>query len=161
MKTVSHGLLILDAAGELLLCHATGSPYWDIPKGGANEGESSAQAALRETCEECGLCFALDDLSDLGGFAYLPRKDLALHAVLSERVDTRRCRCTSFFTDRHGRLRPEMDGFRWTPIGDVPRRVGKSLAAVLTRDVALAELFSCLVAHGPPSKPRPPVEAGE
>jgi len=30
--------------------------FWGLPKGHVNPGESFAQAALRETCEETGLC---------------------------------------------------------------------------------------------------------
>ena len=39
---------MFDAAAELLLCHATGGRHWDIPKGMAEAGEGSAQAAARE-----------------------------------------------------------------------------------------------------------------
>jgi 8-oxo-dGTP pyrophosphatase MutT (NUDIX family) len=145
VKTVSHGILILNPAAELLLCHATGGSYWDIPKGGAAPGESSVEAALRETREECGLSLEADALVDLGRFAYRPNKDLALHAVLSARVDTSLCRCTSFFQDRWGRMRPEMDGFEWTAFAAVGERCAKSMAAVLTRALSLEELLARLM----------------
>lgn len=153
MSAISHGILVLNAAAELLLCHATGSRYWDIPKGAAAEGEGSAQAALRETREECGLLLDSDDLTDLGRFTYRPQKELSLHAVLVERFDARRCICSSFFHDRRGRLLPEMDGFRWTAFVDVPQRCAKSMATVLTQGLSLAELLARLDAVGSPIEP--------
>src|SRR3982751_6734490 len=108
MKTTSHGTVLIDADGELLLCHATGGKHWDIPKGAAGPGETSAQAALREAREECGLDLDPAALVDLGGFSYRPDKDLRLHAALIERVDPAQCVCSTFFTDRWGRVRPEM-----------------------------------------------------
>ncbi len=154
MRTISHGILVLNAGAELLLCHATGNRYWDIPKGAAVEGESSAQAALREAREECGLCLDPGVLTDLGRFAYRPEKELALHAVLTERFDTRQCVCSSLFRDRQGRLRPEMDGFRWTAFAEVPQRCARSMAAVLARALSLGELLASLVAAGPAIAPR-------
>jgi 8-oxo-dGTP pyrophosphatase MutT (NUDIX family) len=153
VRTISHGILVLNAAAELLLCHATGNRHWDIPKGAAVEGESSAQAALREAREECGLCLDLGVLTELGRFAYRPEKELSLHAVLSERFDTRQCVCSTFFRDRQGRLRPEMDAFRWTAFAEVPQRCAKSMAAVLTRALSLEELLARLVAAGPAIAP--------
>lgn len=131
MKTTSCGILVLDAQGELLLCHATGTAYWDIPKGGQHADETELQAALRETDEETGLAFAPDALTALGRFAYRPAKDLVLFATLLERIDTAALVCRTHFRDPWGRLRPEMDGFAWTPFADVPRRCAKRMAALL------------------------------
>jgi hypothetical protein len=39
MKT-SCGVLILNEFNELLLCHSTGNSFFDIPKGGKEEGET-------------------------------------------------------------------------------------------------------------------------
>ena len=52
MKATSYGVLILNEHGQLLLAHATGRQYWDIPKGGAEAGESPREAAIREVQEE-------------------------------------------------------------------------------------------------------------
>jgi putative (di)nucleoside polyphosphate hydrolase len=148
VKTTSHGILILSAAGELLLCHSTGNRHWDVPKGAAVDGESSAEAAARETHEECGLLIDPDRLLALGPFAYRPEKELVLHAVLVERFDSRRCVCTSLFRDRDGRLRPEMDAFRWTPFADVPQRCAKRMTEVLTVATSLPEVLARVTANG-------------
>lgn len=144
MKTTSHGVLVLDADAELLLCHATGGRHWDIPKGMAMAGETSAQAALREAREECGL--RLDPLRfhDLGRFTYRPDKDLWLHALLIERVDPSQCVCSTFFTDRWGRLRPEMDAFRWARFDEVPVLCARNMALVLTRKLSLPDVLARL-----------------
>jgi len=144
MKTTSHGVLIFSADAELLLCHATAGRHWDIPKGMAEPGETSAQAALREAREECGLDLDPLALRDLGRFTYRPVKDLWLHAVLIERVDPAQCVCSTFFTDRWGRQRPEMDAFRWVPFVEVPVLCARNMARVLTQDLALSEVLARL-----------------
>jgi putative (di)nucleoside polyphosphate hydrolase len=148
MKTTSCGILVFEPGGDLLLCHATGTSYWDIPKGAGEPGETPLQTALRETAEECGLVFSPPDLLELGRFAYRPSKDLALFAVLTERVDTALCVCSSHFRDRFGRDRPEMDGFEWVAPAQVPARCAKSMAALMTATLPLLPLFERLRARG-------------
>ena len=144
MKTISHGTILVDADAELLLCHATAARHWDIPKGLADPGETSAQAALREAREECGLAIDPRALRDLGRFTYRPDKDLWLHAALIERVDPAQCDCSTFFTDRRGRRLPEMDAFRWVPFVDVAALCAKSMALVLTSKLSLPEVLERL-----------------
>jgi 8-oxo-dGTP pyrophosphatase MutT (NUDIX family) len=151
VKTTTHGVLILAPSAELLLCHATGGRHWDIPKGAADEGESSIAAAVREAREECGLVLEPGALQPVGNFAYRPGKALVLYAVLNERVDPGRCVCTSTFIDRFGRVRPEMDAFRWTPFADIGASCAKSMALVLTTRMSLPALLERLLdsAAGP------------
>jgi len=47
MKALSCGILVFNPSSELLLCHATGTFVWDIPKGGGEPGETPLQTALR------------------------------------------------------------------------------------------------------------------
>jgi len=148
MKTTTHGILLLAESAELLLCHSTGNRFWDIPKGLADEGESSVAAAVREAREECGIAIDPAGLRPLGRFAYRPEKDLELHAALIERFDPATCVCTSKFVDRFGRTRPEMDDFRWTPFAEVGVRCAKSMAVVLTTLVSLPALLAQLLADG-------------
>src|SRR5690349_5120743 len=111
-KLVSCGVLLLDQAQRLLLAHATGQRHWDIPKGGPDPGEDHRDAAVRETFEETGVVIAPEALRDLGIFPYRPAKDLHLFVVRlgDDAPDVKACGCTSFFTDRFGRERPEADG---------------------------------------------------
>lgn len=148
MKTTSSGILVCSLQSELLLCHATGGSYWDIPKGAIEPGESASQTALRETAEECGLVFQADDLLDLGLMRYRPAKDLHLFGALTGPVDASRCRCSTRFRDRYGRERLEMDAFAWVPFGEVLRRCAKSMAALLGGTLPLDNVFRRLQQRG-------------
>ena len=145
MKATSHGTLLIDADAELLLCHATGGRHWDIPKGMAEPDETSVQTALREAREECGIDVDPDVLCDLGRFTYRPDKDLWLHAALIERIDTSQCVCSTFFIDRWGRLRPEMDAFRWVRFAEVAELCARNMALVLTQRLSLAQVLARLL----------------
>ena len=59
-RLISCGVIVRRAFGELLLGHATGRNYWDIPKGVRDDDETSMAAALRELREEAGI--ELDEL---------------------------------------------------------------------------------------------------
>jgi 8-oxo-dGTP pyrophosphatase MutT (NUDIX family) len=141
VKTLSCGILVLTPRSELLLCRATGTFRWDIPKGGSDAGETPLQTAIRETAEECGLRFEAQQLLELGRFAYRPAKDLHLYAALVDGVDAASCHCSSHFTDVWGRQRPEMDAFEWTDFARVPRRCARRMAALLTQTLSLPQLL--------------------
>jgi 8-oxo-dGTP pyrophosphatase MutT (NUDIX family) len=145
VKVISCGILVLNAHGELLLCHATGTFVWDIPKGGGDAGETTLQTAIRETAEETGLVFAADELLELGHFSYRPGKDLHLYAALRERFDAGTCRCSSRFTDLWGRSRPEMDAYEWTAFERVHRRCARRMAALLTHTLSLPRVLQLLL----------------
>jgi 8-oxo-dGTP pyrophosphatase MutT (NUDIX family) len=148
-SVVSSGILVFNAARELLLCHATGTPRWDIPKGVGEPGEDALATAVRETAEETGLVFEPDDLLDLGRFAYLRQKDLHLHAALMERIDLAPCRCSTLAPDGRGRMRPEMDRYAWVGFDALATRAGKSLVAVLTGKLSLPQVLADLEARPP------------
>jgi putative (di)nucleoside polyphosphate hydrolase len=122
--SVSCGTLVLDDAGRLLLCHVTGTPKWDIPKGMQDPGESELQAAVRELREETSLVFAPERFQELGRFDY--RRDKALHLYRVEVGATLRnldhLVCHSYFPHHQtGKPTPEMDGFRWATRDEVGR----------------------------------------
>lgn len=113
---VSCGTLIVNNAGQLLLCHITGTAKWDIPKGMQDPGESPIETAMRELREEAGLAFDACAFTDLGCFDY--RKDKRLHLFRVQAPEDLDCldhlECTSFFPHHvTGKPTPEADAFRW------------------------------------------------
>jgi putative (di)nucleoside polyphosphate hydrolase len=145
VKVISCGILVMNVQRELLLCHATGTFVWDIPKGGGNAGETTLQTALREAAEETGLVFVAEELLELGHYSYRPGKDLHLYAALRERFDAGTCHCSSQFTDLWGRRRPEMDAYEWTAFSRVHRRCARRMAALLTQTLSLPHVLQLLL----------------
>jgi len=152
MKTTSYGVLILNEQGQLLMAHATGQKHWDIPKGGAEEGESAREAAIREVREETGIELTADSMEEIGRMPYIARKDLHLFRVVlhTRDCDIAACRCTSFFPHHaSGRMTPEVDEFRWVDIADVPALAAKSMTALL-RSLPGFEAMVPVAGHGKP-----------
>ena len=114
--SVSCGTLVVNPRRELLLCHVTNTPKWDIPKGMRDAGETGLEAAMRELREETGLVFDSAQFRELGPFAY--RRDKRLHLFMVEpgpALDSLdQLHCTTTFPHRvTGVPTPEMDGYRW------------------------------------------------
>ena len=151
-QRLSCGVVIVNAGGELLLCHVTGQQHWDLPKGGMADGESPLDTALRETAEETGLALEAAALTDLGRFDYRPRKALHLFATLMPRLDVAMLRCASEFSHHAtGRRLPEMDGYAWFDFADVPRHPTRRMAEVRAGRIELDRLLARLAAptaHG-------------
>lgn len=144
-KRLSCGIVILNDAAELLLCHVTGQDHWDLPKGGAADDEAPLQTALRETQEETGLVLEAADLLELGRVPYRARKDLHLFAARVPRFDTGLLWCESRFDDdASGTRLPEMDGFGWFAFADVPVQCTRKLSAVLRERLDLPDLLQQL-----------------
>ncbi|WP_182915862.1 NUDIX hydrolase [Massilia cavernae] len=121
---VSCGTLIVNARGELLLCHVTGTAKWDIPKGMQDPGETPLEAAVRELREESGLELDSRLFADLGCFDYRPNKKLHLfHVQAPDGLDCLdHLECTSFFPHhKTGEPTPEADGFRWASREDLKK----------------------------------------
>ncbi len=129
-SAVSCGTLVLNTAGQLLLCHVTNTPKWDIPKGMRDDGESCLEAAMRELYEEAGLRFGPERFEELGQFDY--RRDKRLHLFVvraGDEVDPARLVCTSFFPHpATGEPTPETDGFRWAGRADIGRLCWPNMA---------------------------------
>ncbi len=142
-KRLSCGLVVVNDQAQLLLCHVTGHDHWDLPKGGIADDENPVQAALRETCEETGLCLDAADLLDLGCLPYRSRKDLHLFAARVPCLDTGLLWCESRFDDASsGNRLPEMDGYGWFSFSDVPVQCTRKLSAVLRERMDLAAVLA-------------------
>lgn len=121
--TVSCGTLIVNTAGEMLLCHVTGHKHYDLPKGGLDAGETTLEAACRELKEETGLEIDCRLFEDLGEFHYTGAKRLHLYKVQAppDLTTLDHLECTSHFLNHAtGRMCPEMDGYRWVARKDIP-----------------------------------------
>ncbi len=146
-RRLSCGILILTEQQELLLCHVTGQDHWDLPKGGAHEGESPLQTALRETREETGLELVAEALRELGRLDYRPKKDLHLFATLMPRFDVASLRCESQFSQyATGQRLPEMDGYDWVRFERVGELCTPKMTAVLQGRLNLQRVLDDLVA---------------
>ncbi|CCD38768.1 NTP pyrophosphohydrolases including oxidative damage repair enzymes [Candidatus Paraburkholderia kirkii UZHbot1] len=146
-RTISCGVVVLNAQGDVLLCHATETTHWDVPKGAADPGESPREAALRELVEETGIVLLAGRLKDLGRFVYRRDKDLHLFAVrvTDEEVRLENCVCESYFPRySDGTMIPEMDAYRWVSPTEVDKFASRSLARLFQTTLSLAELHETL-----------------
>jgi putative (di)nucleoside polyphosphate hydrolase len=131
---VSCGTLVLNAKGDVLLCHVTGHDLWDLPKGVQETNEPAVQAAQRELYEETGLHFDKKMFAELGRFYFKPEKGLHLFKVHAPESfnDLGKLICTSYFTHPvTGQALPEMDGFRWATREEVKKLCGPNMQRVL------------------------------
>lgn len=134
---LSCGTLIVDAAGQLLLCHVTGTAKWDIPKGMRDPGETPLQAARRELREETGLSFEAARFQDLGRFSYRPDKQLHLFLLRAgdSLASLEHLVCTSMYEHEvTGQPTPECDGYRWATRAEIAAlcwpRMGRRLLSL-------------------------------
>jgi 8-oxo-dGTP pyrophosphatase MutT (NUDIX family) len=134
MKSISVGAFITDGH-VYLACHSTGNPFYDLPKGLQEPGESAVEVCCRETREETGIRLEPDQLIDLGVFPYLKNKDLHLFMWRTDDLpDVSSMVCTSFFEHPKTKKRiPEVDGFRYVAFDETPARMTKNMARVIER----------------------------
>jgi 8-oxo-dGTP pyrophosphatase MutT (NUDIX family) len=132
-RALSCGVIVRRRVGELLLCHASGRGYWDLPKGVRDAGETPLAAALRELREETGLELPADAVRDLGVHRYLSHKDLHLFVVDPPlpALALDRCRCATTLRGPHGREVPEVDAYRWVARDEIPYFAAKNMQRVL------------------------------
>jgi 8-oxo-dGTP pyrophosphatase MutT (NUDIX family) len=131
---VSCGVLVVNAQGQLLLCHVTHTAKWDIPKGMQDPGEGALETAIRELREEAGIGFDAGRFEDLGEMAYRPGKRLHLFRVQAgdELASLDHLVCTSFFPHHvTGKPTPETDGFCWAGRDEIARLCWPRMAQVL------------------------------
>lgn len=142
-QDLSCGVVLLNDEAQVLLCHATQTHHWDIPKGMPDPGETARCTALRELREETGLVLEAERLLDLGRFDYRRDKTLHLFAARLQAAQAclDQCTCVSLFPSRRdGAMIPEMDAYQWVAEADIARFASASLARLFERALPLATL---------------------
>lgn len=130
MKSLSCGTIVLDQ-NRVLLGHATGRNYWDIPKGGIEENETPKECAIRETFEETGYKVKNEDLVDLFQCGYTKKKDLHLFFYTGEKIQVQDLFCA----ERDGIV--EFDEFKYVHVSELEQYVAPSMFKVLTEKLEL------------------------
>lgn len=83
----------------------------DLPKGQRDGDEGYLDCAFRELYEETGITKdEVSDISDLGIFPYLKKKDLYIFHGWAD-IDVDKLHCDSTFITPWGKEVPEMDGY--------------------------------------------------
>lgn len=152
LDRVGGRVLVLDGAGRVLLLHGTdpadpgAGSWWFTPGGGADEGESVADAARRELAEETGL--VVPDVGRpvwvrMAEFSFVGRQfrqheTFFLVRVPSHDVDA------SGWTDLE---RESVHGWHWWPLDELEA----SGERVYPR--ALVVHLRRLLVEGPPTEP--------
>lgn len=126
MKVNAAGIFLVRKDKRLLVCHPTNhkADFWSIPKGKVEDGETTLQAAIRETYEETNLYlsglndFEIHVLKDvdyshgkkkLWPFLFFERQESKVDWVTLNKT----IKCNSNVPEDRGGF-PEMDSFLWT-----------------------------------------------
>jgi len=141
------GLALFSAAGHVFVgrrVNGRGAFQWQMPQGGVDEGESPAEAALREMDEEIGVAAKLVDvLEETEDWLYYDFPPELLRRMggpyLGQRQKWFALRFKGSDSDvRLDKHKPEFDAWRWAPLDEIP-----SLIVPFKRPVyeAVAEQF--------------------
>lgn len=124
MAIESAGIFFLNNEHKLLVGHPTGHKpnFWSIPKGKLDKGETSYDAALRETWEETNVDLGeVTAMYELDTIKYKSKKKKLKPFVVFEdenrKIDSSKfdLKCNSF-VGIHSKWNaglPEMDDFKW------------------------------------------------
>lgn len=125
MKANAAGIFLVRTNGTVLICHPTNHKpdFFSIPKGKIEDGESPAEAAIRETFEETNIDLAGCTMVALEMVNYQSKKK-ALHPFIVFEHENRLLnwdcfdlKCNSFVPEDKGGF-PEMDGYKWVTLDE-------------------------------------------
>jgi putative (di)nucleoside polyphosphate hydrolase len=153
------GIVLMRAAGEVLLGRRAGGRGWQFPQGGMREGESLEEAVFRELNEEIGLEQA--DVELVGHTArwlryrlparYVRRNQQPVCIGQKQRWFLLRLRREPMRFDFRRTDEPEFDECRWASFWDPVKEVIYFKRGVYQR--ALLELAPFAFPDGPPPLP--------
>lgn len=128
IKTLSCGVMVVDKENRILMLHATGQNFWDIPKGTQDPGESPLETTVRELREETNLSVNPNDLVELGWYPYNRHKDLFLFMLVVDEINTLGLSCHSSFFNDDGAEVLEADDFEMVGMDLFDRQACNSMA---------------------------------
>lgn len=123
------GLAVFSAAGHVFVgrrINGRGDFQWQMPQGGVDEGESPAEAALRELDEEIGVASKLVDIleetEDWLYYDFPPELRRRMGGpYLGQRQKWFALRFKGSDSDvRLDKHKPEFDAWRWAKISELP-----------------------------------------
>ncbi len=145
MKTIAAGIFIIRKDKKLLICHPTNHGYgkgnWSIPKGKIEEGETTIQAALRETFEETNL--DLNNIPHFNVYAleavnYGHKKKMIYPFLFIERENSDldwlsiEIKCNSNVPESRGGF-PEMDEYLWCSLDEAEKLLHETQVACIPK----------------------------
>lgn len=137
MKNTSCAIFIESKAEKtFLLCHATNTKHWSLPKGVFDKDEDSTflEAAVREVREETGIeIHDTWNVSFVDKFNYHPEKDLVIYYYqIDNEIPINELKCKSYFMDTYSsRQKPEVDNYVWENFDNIQTNVSKKQLEIL------------------------------
>lgn len=127
-KKLSCGVLIVDRSDQLLMLHVSTQTFWDLPKGGQHEGETTLDTAVRELEEETSLVVDPEKLVDMGLYQYNRYKDLYLYLWMVDDLNVSDLKAESTYLARDNVKIHEVDRFSMIPLETADKYMCGSLS---------------------------------
>ena len=117
-QTTCATLIKAALTNNFLICHATETRHWSLPKGVFDSTVDSnlKEAAIRELEEETGIKVPDDfNLKFVGKYGYTLQKDFALFCYqLEEEIPISELNCSTLFKSHYsGKMIKEVDQYKW------------------------------------------------
>ena len=138
---LASGVFIVRSDGKILVGHPTNhaSDFWSIPKGKIDKGETTLDAAIRETFEETNINISdFENIEELEAVTYKHKKKRLHPFILSEHNNKNLgwgnfdIKCNSNVPeDRDGF--PEMDDFKWVTLDEAKDILHETQTACLDK----------------------------